>query len=1062
MKSSRSDKLSVAATSKKKLKGPKTLESQDVDIKKNCTFVLSLLDGMKDALCYRGGSSGDIPYFVRSAVLDRLIESSKLSGLLRIQNVSLNSCTDRGFKKFIEGLKKRSDPRYSPSAEYLKLDYQSGASAIYFFIAILELYFDSLPKIVEVMEATTIIEPFLWLAGLDSHLFVGYAKYITAYPMAAFLQQQDLPVPPSGFPETRRFLFLGAMKRLIRNRVYSFTKKNACIFQGLLQGVKRAALEVPTSFIASAIEKHASILSKPSGFESMNVQTSWSKVEEEIDFETNFRRKLRSIINGRFKEGKMIAQFNISDDEIRAVKVPSSSAAYERAAHRGGQFREVQTEFVSGTEEAYQQRMNMDRTSLDQEIKELKKEAKETGVSFESLYSEWVALGGLFPTNEPGFFVAPSNLLSMYSDVRSTTEFRGYALPTPAIEGYSLMDQLLSDVIDLYFETDELESDILPGTTYLVRIRRRQVTLDYVYARAPEGSEEFKESPFLTMPILAQVLPSCNVIPLSEPLKVRTITTGPALLYYLSKPLQIKFWEHLQQFPQFILTGEPLQEHHLHDIIAQEKLLEQKLKFDLQFDQWVSGDYSAATDNLDIHYTLLCFDGFAATAKTRLSEEYFRATRIALEPHELCYNSNESPNLMDFLIEKKIPFRRKPGVYDIVIDQKNGQLMGSPLSFPFLCIINLIVYWISLEEYTKLSIKVHSLPVRVNGDDILFRSNNKFYAIWKQNVARVSFLLSMGKNYIHRNILTVNSVMYYFKFNGVKPGEPMGSGHTFEEITYLNIGLLTAQSKSTMRDVHRNLPLSEVYRIVVGGAMDRPRAHDRFLHYNKAAISRMTDSGKYNLFVPVHLGGLGFPIFPEVYSSNRIVTKKIFDPLVSMLEPARIETEQVPYITANTFQQRFATFLLSKQLEKMENGDFPKEYFSALVNDNGKEEINQHTVHHGFYRLEFAPYGPLREDQKEHKPNSITQHPLTALNLKAGYEADLQYRLPSSRLLREFNAFNKHNLGIASSKIRERMSIDQLLFAEPLRVVEQIDLYEDYDTDDSFDAFMLENAHYRL
>lgn len=42
-----------------------------------------------------------------------------------------------------------------------------------------------------------------------------------------------------------------------------------------------------------------------------------------------------------------------------------------------------------------------------------------------------------------------------------------------------------------------------------------------------------------------------------------------------------------------------------------------------------------------------------------------------------------------------------------------------------------------------------SMPVRVNGDDILFKCDEEFYyGFWKPAVAAIGFTLSPGKNYV--------------------------------------------------------------------------------------------------------------------------------------------------------------------------------------------------------------------------------------------------------------------------------------------------------------------------
>lgn len=64
---------------------------------------------------------------------------------------------------------------------------------------------------------------------------------------------------------------------------------------------------------------------------------------------------------------------------------------------------------------------------------------------------------------------------------------------------------------------------------------------------------------------------------------------------------------------------------------------------------------------------------------------------------------------------------------------KNGQLMGSPLSFPVLCAINFVAYKTALRRYVTdkggdwSKAENMPLPVRVDGDDILFKTNPEFY-----------------------------------------------------------------------------------------------------------------------------------------------------------------------------------------------------------------------------------------------------------------------------------------------------------------------------------------------
>jgi hypothetical protein len=419
-----------------------------------------------------------------------------------------------------------------------------------------------------------------------------------------------------------------------------------------------------------------------------------------------------------------------------------------------------------------------------------------------------------------------------------------------------------------------------------------------------------------------------------------------------------------------------------------------KLKLNLEFDSIVSGDYKAATDGLDISYSKRALEPFIEIALSKFPELkfYFDSVRPALSEHTLHYkiSDEDTEEFSNALTSKGVKFEieymdsQKYNIF--IVEQRNGQLMGSPLSFPILCLVNLIAYWRSMELYTTKRIKFKDLPVLVNGDDILFRSNQKHYAIWKDQIKYVSFTLSLGKNYIHSTLLTVNSVMYSFSltkeldylYNLSLSLQTIDANFVgewkFQLINYMNPGLLTAQSKNTMRDKTRSLPLSDLYEISVGGANDVFRAHQRFIHYNLSAIKVMTDNGKFNLFIPIHLGGLGFKIFPEVRDS----------------------------IEFTVFQRRFASFLLFHIKLELKKGSFPKKYFSALVDDGLTANIDFFEKYRGtselFLEGEFnldASY-TVFDGFKRTSGSILTQHIVVG-------EPELKYRLPSKSLMREFN-----------------------------------------------------------
>lgn len=315
---------------------------------------------------------------------------------------------------------------------------------------------------------------------------------------------------------------------------------------------------------------------------------------------------------------------------------------------------------------------------------------------------------------------------------------------------------------------------------------------------------------------------SVMVHPVIEPLKCRLITKGNTYRYWLSRFFQRKLWHHLfDNFVQFSPIGRPLREDDLYRLLDREK----ELGINTTLFRWVSGDYSGATDGLSIQHTKAAFEAFLRLSVLDLRPGVADVLRSVLYEQELWYPKNSG-------IEP--------------VDQKNGQLMGSTLSFPILCVVNLATYWKSLEEYSGREYDIHSLPVLINGDDILFRADDELYSLWKQNSSDVGFELSLGKNYIHERYLTMNSQLYDFHED------------RFTKIEFFNTGLLTGDSFKTGRQGAREAPIWDIYDEAVRGATDIPRAHRRFLHYHSERIRRMTQNGELNLFVPREFGGLGF------------------------------------------------------------------------------------------------------------------------------------------------------------------------------------------------------------
>jgi len=183
----------------------------------------------------------------------------------------------------------------------------------------------------------------------------------------------------------------------------------------------------------------------------------------------------------------------------------------------------------------------------------------------------------------------------------------------------------------------------------------------------------------------------------------------------------------LRKHPLFQCIGHPIED----DDWAETFQSQAELAPDEFF---VSGDYKAATDNLrsDLsEYTWACICRNVRLGwdkKTYLAwTKYADLGKKALTGHILHYGKDEIP-------------------------QSWGQLMGSPMSFPILCIVNAAATLVALEKEFAADVRV-----RVNGDDIAFIANPEQYERWKEVTHFCGLDFSVGKNYTSRQFVIMNS-----------------------------------------------------------------------------------------------------------------------------------------------------------------------------------------------------------------------------------------------------------------------------------------------------------------
>jgi len=149
---------------------------------------------------------------------------------------------------------------------------------------------------------------------------------------------------------------------------------------------------------------------------------------------------------------------------------------------------------------------------------------------------------------------------------------------------------------------------------------------------------------------------------------------------------------------------------------------------------FVSGDYSAATDNLSLEIAELLLVSIFSRCRSvpvKLQVECLRSLRA-----NVWYDNCNRPFV-----------------------QTRGQLMGSFLSFPLLC----------LQNYCAFKFVVHRpVPVKINGDDIVFRGTPEERDRWMEFCPSVGLFVCPGKTMIHRRYFSLNSTFFKARRSDVK------------------------------------------------------------------------------------------------------------------------------------------------------------------------------------------------------------------------------------------------------------------------------------------------------
>jgi hypothetical protein len=104
--------------------------------------------------------------------------------------------------------------------------------------------------------------------------------------------------------------------------------------------------------------------------------------------------------------------------------------------------------------------------------------------------------------------------------------------------------------------------------------------------------------------------------------------------------------------------------------------------------------------------------------------------------------------------------------------QKRGQLMGSPISFPILCIYNAALSRYAMELRAGRQLDLDEMPMLVNGDDLLLQTDEVGFRYWKEVTRFGGLRCSIGKTYLSPNIMTLNSELWFARRKTEKLSDP--------------------------------------------------------------------------------------------------------------------------------------------------------------------------------------------------------------------------------------------------------------------------------------------------
>jgi len=270
--------------------------------------------------------------------------------------------------------------------------------------------------------------------------------------------------------------------------------------------------------------------------------------------------------------------------------------------------------------------------------------------------------------------------------------------------------------------------------------------------------EQYKKLYDVVMLAAESESPDTKLVGLAEALKVRVISKGPAFHYFVLKPLQKFLWSTMKDSKMFRFIGRMVTEDDVQDVIGIPEEFDvtningEKIKVSTKF---LSLDYSDATNQI------------RSWASEVVIEELCKVLNLdSLERKLFLESMTQHIMYPPAFKEKDLNGLDLEGMGDAAKFQNNGQLMGSIVSFPILCLINAtICRWVQEIAYGK-KLTLEKSKATVNGDDGLLITNIRGKEAWEKIAPYFGLKPSLGKVFFSQYFFDINSTNFTYNPEG--------------------------------------------------------------------------------------------------------------------------------------------------------------------------------------------------------------------------------------------------------------------------------------------------------